>query len=405
MSMEHWTEPDLLRAFRKTRDEAAFRELVRRHLARVMHVALRRLGDRQAAEEVAQNVFVKFARKAPSLEANSVVGAWLHRVTVQETADFNRKEYRRRRAMKNFHENQILPNASKATPAIDEALLDGLDEALGKLSTMERAVVMLRFESGMRFKEIAQRLGKSEEAARKQVARALKKLALRLGRQSGGTISTAALATALPLAFGKPAAASPALVGAVVNAALTASTAPVTITSIICSIASIVMQSKITLLLASAAALFLISFFSGRQAATGFEGKLMEQTYQSVRHRAGIAARADDAPAPSPDKGSEAPDRTVAQIMAEAAALARENASSTSYRLRLVLDELSPDDYEAAIAHLETLRDEDDVFQRLGSMLAGLWAYQNGESGDHLDGKKSRYLVQWRIQSCFAGVE
>ncbi len=57
----------LLEAFVTRSDENAFRQLVDRYLDMVSGVALRRTGDHRLAEEIAQNIFIVLARKAPGL--------------------------------------------------------------------------------------------------------------------------------------------------------------------------------------------------------------------------------------------------------------------------------------------------------------------------------------------------
>ena len=60
-TMSDW---ELVQEYAKSRSEQAFAELVRRHLAWVYSVALRRTGRPELAEEVAQSVFILLARKA-----------------------------------------------------------------------------------------------------------------------------------------------------------------------------------------------------------------------------------------------------------------------------------------------------------------------------------------------------
>ena len=212
----HDSDSFLLEKFRESRDEAAFRQLVDRYLGMVFGVALRRTGDRGGAEEIAQNTFAVLAKRANTLAKNCVLGGWLHRVATIEAAEFNRREYRRRRAM-----NELIKEASDANDDSNEFMafseyLPFLDEALAKLSHKDRDALMLRFHLGLRFGEMAERLGKSEEAARKQVSRALGKLAARLGKRA--PIAVATLAAGLPLALTKTAPA--ALVSMVSTSAL-----------------------------------------------------------------------------------------------------------------------------------------------------------------------------------------
>ena len=64
---------ELLQTYAKNRSDAAFAELVRRHLNWVYVAALRQVGDPHLAEDVAQSAFVLLARKAGSLRPGTIV--------------------------------------------------------------------------------------------------------------------------------------------------------------------------------------------------------------------------------------------------------------------------------------------------------------------------------------------
>ena len=86
----------LLRSYADDRSEAAFTELVHRHLDLVYNAALRRTGgDPHLAADVAQQVFVAAARHARRLSRHSVLPAWLH--TATRNASFNLMKSERRR--------------------------------------------------------------------------------------------------------------------------------------------------------------------------------------------------------------------------------------------------------------------------------------------------------------------
>src|SRR5690349_16244917 len=123
------TDSELLRRFVEDRSEAAFTELVQRHLPMVRATALRRVGgDGHAADDVAQQVFVALARKAPSLRDHATLAGWLHLSTHHATASWVRGEQRRKHreaAADSMHRNDTTADLSADTarlrPLLDDA--------------------------------------------------------------------------------------------------------------------------------------------------------------------------------------------------------------------------------------------------------------------------------------------
>ncbi len=68
----------LLREYARNNSEAAFSELVSRHVNLVYSVALRSVRDPHLAEEITQAVFIILARKADKL-TTGWLPAWLRR--------------------------------------------------------------------------------------------------------------------------------------------------------------------------------------------------------------------------------------------------------------------------------------------------------------------------------------
>jgi RNA polymerase sigma factor (sigma-70 family) len=182
---------ELLKAYARDRSEAAFAELVRRHLAWVYSVALRHTGNQALAKDVAQSVFVLLAEKAGSLSSATVLGGWLFRTTRFVGNRALRAETRR----KTREETAASMIASTTMPGecdtVWKQLEPCLDQAVAALSEADRQAILLRFYEKKPLLEIGQQLGMTEEAAKKRVSRAVQKMRdflVRRGVAVGGTL-------------------------------------------------------------------------------------------------------------------------------------------------------------------------------------------------------------------------
>ena len=219
--MSDW---DLLQIYVKNRSETAFAELVRLHLDWVYSVALRQLEDQQLAEDVAQSVFVLLARKSAELRPGTLLGGWLFRTVCYVAGHARREQLRRKhreyQASAMFHDM----NSPDTTEMGWQQLAPHLDQAVSALPETDRSAILLRFYEKMPLHGVGEKLGISEEAAKKRVGRALEKLRTFLERRGGGHLSGTALAAILADKAVESASASPALASAIVKASL-ASTA------------------------------------------------------------------------------------------------------------------------------------------------------------------------------------
>lgn len=209
---------ELLRQYVRTREEAAFAELVRRHVDLVYAVALRQAGgDAHLARDVVQTVFVALARKAATLAGRGVLAGWLYRATHYAAADAVRAE-RRRKAREAAA--MTIKDADMTGDAVNwEAVRPLLDAAIAELSDVDRDAVVLRFIGGRSLAEVGARLQLSENAARMRVERALEKLQRLLAKR--GVRSTGA-AVAVAVSAQVNVAAPTGLGGVAANAAVSA---------------------------------------------------------------------------------------------------------------------------------------------------------------------------------------
>jgi RNA polymerase sigma-70 factor (ECF subfamily) len=75
------------------RDERAFNELVRTYERRVFTLALRMIGNRAEAEDLAQEVFVQVFKAIGSFRGESKLSTWIYRITINLSK--NRGKYLR----------------------------------------------------------------------------------------------------------------------------------------------------------------------------------------------------------------------------------------------------------------------------------------------------------------------
>ncbi|WP_158968481.1 RNA polymerase sigma factor [Chachezhania sediminis] len=149
----------------------AARLLAGRHLPRVLSVAVRVLGDRAEAEDVAQEAMLKLWRIAPEWEpGRAQVSTWLYRVVMNLCID------RKRRARGGTVGIDTVPEPVDPAPTAPETLqararMQALEAALDSLPDRQRQAVVLRHMEGLANPEIAEILGVGVEAVESLTAR------------------------------------------------------------------------------------------------------------------------------------------------------------------------------------------------------------------------------------------
>ncbi len=174
-------EDQLLQRFSAKGSEAAFGELVRRHLDFVYCICRRKLGDRELAQDVTQSVFLLLAAKAGSFRPGTALSGWLFQTAHHACQNALRSEARRRHyERKAAQEMDAARGWDGGEPWLQVEPV--LDDALAGLGAADRDAILLRFVEEMSPEEMAIALGISAAAAQKRVSRALERLRRGLGR-------------------------------------------------------------------------------------------------------------------------------------------------------------------------------------------------------------------------------
>jgi RNA polymerase sigma-70 factor, ECF subfamily len=155
-------------------DDQRFRNLMLEHQSMVFSIALRILGDRSAAEEVAQDVFLELHAKLGELASEEHVRYWLRRVTVHRSIDRVRRRQRQPEVPMDWHE---LPEPPSNTPAERDPLLSRwLQQLVSSLPVVARTVLVLRYQEDMSPEEISRALDMPVATVKSHLQRSLRLL-------------------------------------------------------------------------------------------------------------------------------------------------------------------------------------------------------------------------------------
>ena len=204
---------DLMRDFARCNSEAAFAELVQRHINLVYSVAMRFTGQTHDAEDVTQAVFILLAKKAASLRERTVLTGWLY-----ETTRFTASKLLRMKTRRAHHEQEAFmesPLNESESDGIWRQLAPHLEDAMSRLSERDRVLLALRYYENKSGAEAAALLGIQEDAAHKRTVRAVEKLRTFFSRR-GITLSAVVITSAIAA---KSVQAAPAGLAATVKAA------------------------------------------------------------------------------------------------------------------------------------------------------------------------------------------
>ena len=159
-------DADVVRLAQQGR-ELAFRELVRRYERPVFSLVFRMVRDRETAEDLAQDSFIKVLNHIDRYSPEFKFSSWLFKIANNVAIDYLRK---RRIDTISMHgsphastaseiEATALEIGSDQESALDELeakeLGSAIEQAIGKLRPEYRACIMLRHVEGRAYEEIA----------------------------------------------------------------------------------------------------------------------------------------------------------------------------------------------------------------------------------------------------------
>ncbi len=180
--MAERTDVDLMLAFQKG-DESAFSALIERHRNTVVNLAYRYVGNRQDAEDLAQEIFIKGYRARDRYQPAAKFTTWLYRVAVN--ASLNEVRNRKHRPTFRAASLHAAPDGEAALPVVEDvdsvSPLEAVEQselhrevrrAVDALPERQRLALLLNKFHGLSYEELAETFELSVQAVKSLLTRA-----------------------------------------------------------------------------------------------------------------------------------------------------------------------------------------------------------------------------------------
>ncbi len=170
-------------------ETGAFAELVEAYKNEVFARVYRWVGDREAAEELSQDIFLKAFRSLKKFRSDAKFSTWLFQISLNACRDFWRSQRRHQLRKNKLHEAQRQEGELVAMSQ-DLALAEDFSKlyaSLEKLPASYQEVLRMRYLLEMPHAEIAKQLGEKLSSIKMRTLRGLLKLRKILEKQNVGT--------------------------------------------------------------------------------------------------------------------------------------------------------------------------------------------------------------------------
>lgn len=166
---------DQLIALSREGDHEAFKALIRKYESRVAATVIGMLGHGPDAEDVGQEVFIRFYNSLSSFRGDSSVATYLTRIAMN--LSLNMLKSRKRRTLR-FWEKPVEEHKDLADDTVTEynGEKELIRKAVQSLDPIFRSVIVLRLMEGYSTRETAEILKIPEGTVLSRLARAQKKL-------------------------------------------------------------------------------------------------------------------------------------------------------------------------------------------------------------------------------------
>jgi RNA polymerase sigma-70 factor (ECF subfamily) len=167
-------EKEIVQSARKG-DKDSFGTLVERYRNKMFYLAYSMTNNRETADDLAQEVFIKAFRALPRFNLKSKFSTWLYRIAINTIKDFHRKESGNKRM--SLDQRAIVSDEKDIKNEEEkQEKLKIIRESIDRLPEKHRIILTLRDIQGKSYSEIADILHISPGTVDSRLFRARKKL-------------------------------------------------------------------------------------------------------------------------------------------------------------------------------------------------------------------------------------
>jgi len=165
-------------------DCSVFEELVKRYQAPLLNFVFRLTGDRELAEDLVQEVFLRIYQAIPRFEIRSGkarFSTWIFKIAYNLAINEIHRRKRQSEFLKEaYAERKEMDHGNAADNMITEYYHKQVLSIITSLPEQQKAALLLRITQGLSYKEIADVLNRSVNAIESLIFRARKNLKTRL---------------------------------------------------------------------------------------------------------------------------------------------------------------------------------------------------------------------------------
>jgi len=181
------TDNELVDLVREKKPER-YAEIIERYQGKLFAYLYRLVGNREEAEDLLQDVFIKAYKNLRSYDSSRKFSSWVYRIAHNEAVNYiKRKSLKRFISWEDISSTKDKLESSSMEDGADDAwirkeAINDVDQAINSLPIKYKQVLLLRYFSDKSYEEISEILGKPVNTVGTLINRAKKKLSEEMER-------------------------------------------------------------------------------------------------------------------------------------------------------------------------------------------------------------------------------